>query len=324
MNDSPKTDSPNAARDALENALHTVRNRLLGAMCGEGFWEGRLSSSALSTSTAVSALVLADTAGDLPRIASGVQWLSEHQNAGGGWGDTPDSPSTLATTLLAVAALKLAGSATETQSVAGIALHKGESYLRRCAGGTPGELAQAIRRAYGEDRTFAVPILMNCGLTGLVPWDGIPDLPFELAVFPHRWFKLLRLQVVSYALPALIAIGLLIDRRNPPRSFLRRWLRRTVTPRVLDKLRQIQPEHGGFLEATPLTSFVAMGLIPLFGRDQAVAGQVPAVCSPGATLRRELADRYEPLGVAHHGRRGGAAVRPERCRRSIAIERPNG
>jgi hypothetical protein len=36
---------------------------------------------------------------------------------------------------------------------------------------------------------------------------------------------------------------------------------------VLAKLAQIQPAHGGFLEATPLTSFVAMGLIPLVGRD---------------------------------------------------------
>ncbi len=104
-------------------------------------------------------------------------------------------------------------------------------------------------------------------------WEGIPDLPFELAVFPHRWYKLLRLQVVSYALPALIAIGLLIDRKNPPRRFLRRLLRRIITPRVLEKLRQIQPRQGGFLEATPLTSFVAMGLIPLYGRQQEVAGK---------------------------------------------------
>ena len=32
-----------------------------------------------------------------------------HQNADGGWGDTTDSPSNLATTLLAVAAFELAG-----------------------------------------------------------------------------------------------------------------------------------------------------------------------------------------------------------------------
>ena len=134
-------------------------------------------------------------------------------------------------------------------------------------------IVQAIRREYGEDRTFAVPILMNCGLAGLVAWDDIPGLPFELAVLPHGWYKALRLHVVSYALPALIAIGLLIDRRNPPASIVRRLIRKMVTPRVLEKLRHIQPDHGGFLEATPLTSFVAMAMLPLFGRDQPVAAK---------------------------------------------------
>ena len=42
---------------------------------------------------------------------------------------------------------------------------------------------------------------------------------------------------------------------------------------MLRKLEQIQPAHGGFLEATPLTSFVAMGLMPLFGREQPVAAK---------------------------------------------------
>ena len=153
------------------------------------------------------------------------------------------------------------------------ALGKAECFLAPHGGAQGQSLTEAIRQVYGDDRTFAVPILMNCGLAGIVAWEGIPDLPFELAVFPHRWYKLLRLQVVSYALPALIAIGLLIDRKNPPRSLLRRLLRRIITRRVLEKLRHIQPEHGGFLDATPLTSFVAMGLIPLYGPQHEVAGK---------------------------------------------------
>jgi squalene-hopene/tetraprenyl-beta-curcumene cyclase len=40
---------------------------------------------------------------------------------------------------------------------------------------------------------------------------------------------------------------------------------------VLEKLQQIQPEQGGFLEAAPLTSFVAMAITTLYGRDQPVA-----------------------------------------------------
>jgi squalene-hopene/tetraprenyl-beta-curcumene cyclase len=132
---------------------------------------------------------------------------------------------------------------------------------------------EALRGEYGEDRTFAIPILTNCGLAGLVDWNDIPALPFELAVFPHSWYKALRLHVVSYALPALIAIGLLLDRRRPPAGVLRRLVRKAARPRVLEKLRRIQPEQGGFLEAAPLTSFVAMAMTALYGRGQPVAAE---------------------------------------------------
>ncbi len=260
-------------QQAVRDALSAAHDRLLQLMHPDGFWEGRLSSSALATATAVSALSLADDAIDTDRISSGIAWLAGNQNADGGWGDTADSPSNLATTLLAIAALNLVKAAgTSSPCLAG-ALERAEGYLAHRAGNSPGAIVEAIRREYGEDRTFAVPILMNCGLAGLVSWDDIPGLPFELAVVPHGWYKALRLHVVSYALPALIAIGLLIDRRHPPAGILRRLVRTVVTPRVLEKLRHIQPEHGGFLEATPLTSFVAMAMISLVGRDQPVAAR---------------------------------------------------
>ncbi|MGA2031833.1 MAG: prenyltransferase/squalene oxidase repeat-containing protein [Thermoguttaceae bacterium] len=280
MSGPPSSDALAAARDA-------VRDRLLRSACADGFWEGRLSSSALATATATSALALANDAGDAARIASGIAWLADHKNDDGGWGDTTDSPSNLATTLLAVAALKLARAAATGDAgrlQAGdcpnfrstkmglspsplAALEKAEVHLAFRAGQSPRAIVQAIQREYGDDRTFAIPILMNCALAGLVSWQEIPGLPFELAVLPHGWYKLLRLHVVSYALPALIAIGLAIDRHNPPASIWRRLIRRLVKPRVLEKLRLIQPEDGGFLEATPLTSFVAMAMVPLYGAD---------------------------------------------------------
>ena len=254
-------------------AIQTVRDRLLGLMHADGYWEGRLSSSALSTATAVSALSLAGEPTDVAGIDSGLRWLAEHQNADGGWGDTIDSPSNLATTLLAIAAVKLAGSRATACPGVSAALEKAEAQASSRTGATPRGVVQALRAEYGEDRTFAVPILMNCGLAGLVDWDAIPGLPFEMAVVPPRWYRVLRLHVVSYALPALIAIGLLLDDRHPSRNFLRQRLRRAMTPRVVEILQQIQPEHGGFLEATPLTSFVAMGLIPRFGRDHPITAR---------------------------------------------------
>jgi squalene-hopene/tetraprenyl-beta-curcumene cyclase len=118
------------------------------------------------------------------------------------------------------------------------------------------DVAKAITGYYGADRTFAVPILMNCALAGIVPWAHVPPLPYELAVVPSRFYRLFNLRVVSYALPALIAVGLVIDaragRRNP--------LRKAVVAPVLRKLAGLQPNHGGFLDAIPLTSFVGMSL----------------------------------------------------------------
>jgi squalene-hopene/tetraprenyl-beta-curcumene cyclase len=247
-----------------------------------------LSSSALSTATALSALALANVEHDAERIRGGVAWLAGHQNADGGWGDTVDSPSNLATTLLAIAALRLAAAAgipsspdltkraeghVASQSNQLAASQNQIPSSDRKAAGDEDHVAQAIQLAYGADRTFATPILMNCALAGLVSWPQVPSLPFELSVLPHRCYKLLRLHVVSYALPALIAIGLAVDRRHPPRSVLLRMMRRAVTSRALAKLQQIQPDHGGFLDATPLTSFVAMGLIPSLGPEQPVAAR---------------------------------------------------
>ena len=75
-----------------------------------------------------------------------------------------------------------------------------------------------------------------------------------------RIFGALRLPVVSYALPALIAIGQAVHRRGRRRNPLIHALRRLARRRTLRVLETIQPPHGGFLEATPLTSFVTMSL----------------------------------------------------------------
>ena len=57
---------------------------------------------------------------------------------------------------------------------------------------------------------------------------------------------------------------------------------------MLRKLRQIQPEGGGFLEATPLTSFVAMALLPLVAELVAGGGAVHAVVPAHHTLEERF------------------------------------
>ncbi len=85
--------------------------------------------------------------------------MVEHQNADGGWGDTTDSPSNLATTLLSVAALNLGSSANSPAAAA--ALEKAGPFLAPQGSAQGRSLTEAVQREYGEDRTFAVPILMT-------------------------------------------------------------------------------------------------------------------------------------------------------------------
>jgi squalene-hopene/tetraprenyl-beta-curcumene cyclase len=270
-------------RERLRSALATAREHLLSRRNSDGYWEGRLSSSALATATAISALALAGCMDDRELIEAGIRWLEEDQNPDGGWGDTPDSRSNLATSLLSLSALRIAatspaggspvpGRAPAPRAEAGV-IDRAEQYITTLAGSAPADRVTAIKAIYGADRTFAVPILANCALAGLVAWEDIPGLPFELAALPQSWYRAVRLQVVSYALPALIAIGLLLHRRNPRANPLRRALRHVVTGLVRAKLVRLQPENGGFLEATPLTAFTAMSLIDTFGRDEPVAAK---------------------------------------------------
>jgi squalene-hopene/tetraprenyl-beta-curcumene cyclase len=235
--------------------------KLLAARNAAGHWEGELSSSALSTATAVFALALHDRAGHGRLIEGGIAWLITHQNSDGGWGDTVLSKTNISTTALCWAALTLA------ESSGTAAIQRCEAWLKNAAGGLePDAIARAIIARYGKDRTFSVPILTMCALAGRLgegrsAWRHIPQLPFELAACPYQWFQWIKLPVVSYALPALIAMGHVRHVKRPtlnPVARLVRWLTWNRSDRVLES---IQPSSGGFLEATPLTSFVLMSLI---------------------------------------------------------------
>ena len=259
-----------AEHDRLRATLDEAADRLLSERNERGFWTGRLSPSALATATAVSALCTNDPESHRQLVERGCQWLFADQNDDGGWGDSPDSPSNLSTTMLVRAALRLARPfCRPTPEVE----DRAEAYLTDRAGERPEDRIRAVVETYGSDRTFAVPILTNCALAGLVEWSDVPGLPFELAVFPHAWFRFLRLHVVSYALPALIAVGVLLHRRNPSRNPVRRLLRSWTEQAALRKLSAIQPSSGGFLEAAPLNSFVAMSLASAGHADHPVASR---------------------------------------------------
>jgi len=257
------------ARVAAAHA--TAREHLLGERTEAGHWVGGLSSSALSTATAITALAFIDAERHAERIARGRRWLEVTANADGGYGDTTQSVSNISTTTLVWAAFGATGTD-------GAASARAAGWVETACGSLePSVLAEAIASRYGKDRTFSVPILMMAALGGRLgppgeAWRRVLPLPFELAAVPRRWFAAMRMPVVSYALPALIAIGQARFRQVPPPVPLR-WLREATVVPTLRLLREIQPATGGYLEATPLTSFVAMALASSGRREDPVVGE---------------------------------------------------
>ncbi len=263
----------NVDAQRLRRAYQTAREALLAERTPDGHWVGELSSSALSTATAVSALALLfphQSAEMQPRIKllieNGLRWIFERQNVDGGWGDTDLSVSNISTTMLVRAAAELASKLPNLScSLSDLQRQAAEQYIES-KGGIPG-----LRRRYGKDKTFAVPILTNYALAGLVSWREVSALPFEAACLPQSWYRFARLPVVSYAIPALVAIGQAKFSHDPPRNPLVRFVRRLSVRRSLSVLQKMQPASGGYLEATPLTSFVVMSLASIGLADHPVS-----------------------------------------------------
>ena len=232
-----------------------------------GYWEGRLSSSALGVAVAVTALHFYDADGNISEISAGLKWLATNINADGGFGDSPTSQSNVSTSLLCYAAVKACDTGNESSS---LLLKIGNYLLSQNIDVNSEQLIPAILDFYKTDRTFSVPILTMCALCG-VPgkeaFDSIPQLPFELSLLPRSFYSMLNLSVVSYAIPALVAVGIAIFRFKKKKNPLMRMIREASVKKSLALLRKIQPESGGYLEAIPLTAFVCLCLVESGYRD---------------------------------------------------------
>lgn len=234
----------------MTDTIKLLENYLLSNRNEEGVWDGELSSSAISTSVACFALHSIDKERYAQQIKNGVAWLHNDMKSDGSWGDSRESPSNMTATLLSYAALFACDKPSEAT----------RNYLIKKFGGSEDDkVIKGVLDYYGTDLTFSAPILVMCAAAGVIKsWSKVPQLPFGLARLPQSMFRFLRLPVVSYAIPALIAVGILRHRKGK-KGLLYRSRERSI-PSCLRVLAKLQPSHGGFLEAAPLTGFTAMCL----------------------------------------------------------------
>ena len=247
-------------RENIDIMIADVQARLKASRRPGQMWRGNLSSSAISTSVSIFALHKIDAVRYNDHIERGKEWLLHTMQSDGSWGDSVESPSNMTATLLTYTSLYALGAAPKQT----------EEYLKKRFGGIDDEhLVRGVLDYYGKDLTFSVPILVMCALAGIVKdWNRIPPFPFELTILPQRFFRFLQLPVVSYAIPALIAVGIVRFRRG--RQTIFSPLREAFVPKCMRVLTSLQPEDGGFLEAAPLTAFVSMCLSEAGFRDHAV------------------------------------------------------
>lgn len=248
-------------RDLLIKKWQLLSDRLMKERNSRGFWDGYLSSSALSTAIGVVTLKKSGIPGYEKQIEKGYSWLFSHIHQDGGYGDTPSGESNISTTLLSYAAVYNHPDSPDRTA----ALRSMEEYLAaQKMELIPGEIISTILNYYEKDYTFSVPILAMltiCGVIDRSATDKIPQLPFELSLLPPSLYRFFNLQVVSYAIPALIAVGIFTHRQRRKGFPGVRVIRDLLVHPAIRKLQALLPESGGFLEAIPLTGFVGLCLI---------------------------------------------------------------
>ena len=237
--------------------IDKLKNFLLQRRGPDGYFESRLSDSAVSTAVACIALEISDSQKYSREIAAAKQWLLSTHDDNGLYGDSPESPANLTATFLAYVALARNGENFDK-------LEKTRAWLLEYFGDFSfPSIKRGFLAEYGKDLTFSVPILALATTAGffdnaVFAWQNMPRFPFEVVLFPERLFKYLNLPVVSYAIPALICVGL--AQLHHAKSGVIKKLRSLAKSKALRVLLDKQPVEGGFLEAAPLTGFCAMCL----------------------------------------------------------------
>jgi hypothetical protein len=183
-------------KEQLQKQYKTLIDLLIKEQNKDGFWTGRLSSSALSTAVAITALKIKGSSEYKAKIEKGLDWLLHHVNGDGGFGDTPESQSNVSTSLLCYAAINYCSKENIQVEQALNALK--HFLLTRNISLNPETITYSVLKHYGNDYTFSVPILsmlVVCGVMDEKSCKYIPQLPFEFILLPSSWYSFFNLRV---------------------------------------------------------------------------------------------------------------------------------
>ncbi|HEX5471736.1 MAG TPA: prenyltransferase/squalene oxidase repeat-containing protein [Lacipirellulaceae bacterium] len=268
--------------ERLTLAQKAVRAELLAERAA-GHWSGQLGSSPFATAAAVSALVVAhqrDSRHALQTVATGegqpiehvvqgdlselllesVNWLAQHQNSDGGWGDCVGARSNVGATMLVQAAFRLTGIPAKFADLT----DRADDFVKSAAG------LSGLRRQYGPDKPVLAAILANCALAGMVTWQQVPTPQFELACLPQQWQRDLQVFAARPALPILLAVGHAKFHHDPPANPISRLLRRGMRAKSIALLEQYLKTDDNYAASTPITAFVIMSLSSMGYQDHTI------------------------------------------------------
>ena len=227
----------------VAQAIERSRDYFFQAQRPSEGWRDYTASSAFGTAMSVLVLHYEDAERYAAFIQRGCEWLRETQYADGGWGDAVVDASNLNATGFALPALKIADPDRSVDAIA-----HGMEFIEAHGG----------RKALSDPRSSS---LFVCCLTfmtlaglGDFTWDHVPNLLVILICLPQSWW-----QVVSFAIPAVFALGLMHSRKKSLPTPLR-WLVKATQERGLRWLRQAQGENGGYQESPLLVAVVYLGL----------------------------------------------------------------
>ncbi|MBI4592781.1 MAG: squalene--hopene cyclase [Candidatus Rokubacteria bacterium] len=176
---------------ALDTAIQDAQRRLLARQADDGHWVGRLEADTTITSEYMLLCHLLDRV-NREREGKAVRYLRRRQRPDGGFDLYEGGPTNLSATIKAYFAMKMAGVPVDDPAM----VPARERIL---------EMGGPVRA-----NVFTKILL---ALFGEYDWNGVPTMPAEIILFPHRF--LFNLSEVSYWSRTVIVPLLVIMDRKP-------------------------------------------------------------------------------------------------------------